>query len=471
MKRSVAVLWALGAVTSALAGEPTADLTPNDFAYGIKVVTTGEAAAYRVAVPLAVYQTVVHADLSDVRVFNERGEPVPFRLERPRSQSTAQPTQTALPLFTLRGDPGKALDAVRVTIESGNTRVEVPSTTRARGTIFESASSTMARSVPGGIGDLPVASYVVDGRSLSVPVAAFTLAWPADAPDFAGRVRVEASDDLGIWRAVVFNAPIANLHAGDARIIERRVELTPTTAKYWRLSWPDTPAPFELTSITAELARDRVDVSRETVTIGGRPIASKRGEFEFDLGARIPVDRLTLELPEQNSIVEVELLSRAAPKDPWQPATRAGFYRLKNAANAELTNGLVAVEPTSARYWLARVDMRGGGLGPSAPKLRAGWLPHDIVFLARGAGPFTLAYGSSAAQSVAALSGFPLTIAIANAALGEPKALGGAARLEPVLPKLNLWSKTTVLWTVLVIGVAVLAFMAYRLARELKDKP
>jgi hypothetical protein len=470
LKRFVAASFALSAVTGVLAADPAADLALNDFAYGVEVTTTGEAAAYRVALPLAVYQAVVHADLSDVRVFNERGEPVPYRLERPRSQSTAQVTQTPLPLFTLRGDPGKALDAVRVTIEAGNTRVEVPASTRSLSN-STSASSSTARSASSGTADLPVASYVIDARSLSAPVAAFNLSWPADAPDFAGHVRIEASDDLGMWHTVVFNAPIANLHAGDARIIERRAELTPTKAKYWRLSWPDTPATFELTSVTAEPARDQVDVTRETVTVGGNPVAGKRGEFEFDLGAKLPVDRLTLELPEQNSIVEVEMLSRAAPQSTWRHVTRTGFYRLKNAANAELTNGLVAIEPTSDRYWLARVDMRGGGLGPSAPKLRAGWLPHDIVFLARGTGPFTLAYGSSAAQSVAALSGVPTTIAVANAALGEPHALGGAVRLEPVHQKLNFWSKTTVLWTVLAVGVAVLAFMAYRLARELKDKP
>ena len=50
------MLCAWGAVTGALAAEPTAELTPNDFAYGIKVVTTGEAAAYRVSLPLPVYQ-------------------------------------------------------------------------------------------------------------------------------------------------------------------------------------------------------------------------------------------------------------------------------------------------------------------------------------------------------------------------------------------------------------------------------
>jgi hypothetical protein len=463
-------LAAVSAFTCALAAEPAADLAPDDFAYGIKVVTTGEAAAYRVSLPLAVYQTVVHADLSDVRVFNERGEPVPFRLERPDSESTTQPTPMPLPLFTLRGDPGKALDAVRVTIESGNTRVEVPATTATRGALIENGSSTLAHSAPSGAADLPVVSYIVDARSLSVPVAAFNLSWPTDAPDFAGHVRIDASNDLGVWRTLVFNAPVANLHAGDARIVESRIEFTPALAKYWRLSWPATPAPFEITSITAETAGDHVDVTRATLTATGKPLADKRGEFEFDLGAKLPVDRITLELPEQNSIVEVEMLSRAAAADPWRSVARAGFYRLKNAANAELTNGLVAVGPRSDRYWLARVDMRGGGLGPSAPKLRVGWLPHDIVFLARGEGPFTLAYGSSAAQSVAELGSFPTSIAIANAALAEPHALGGAARLEPMRQKMTLWSKTTVLWSVLAAGVAVLAFMAYRLARELKDK-
>ena len=214
-------------------------------------------------------------------VFNERGEPVLFRLERPRSQSSAQPTQTPLPLFTLRGDPGKALDAVRVTIESGSTRVEVPAKTTTQRSV-DAVSSTTARSDASGTADLPVVSYVIDARSLSLPISAFNVAWATDAPDFAGHARIEASDDLGIGgEQVVFNAPIANLHASNARIIERRVELAATKAKYWRLSWPDTPAPFELTSVTAEPARDRVDVTRTTVTATGKPLPDKRGEFEF----------------------------------------------------------------------------------------------------------------------------------------------------------------------------------------------
>src|SRR4029453_7469525 len=104
---------------------------------------------------------------------------------------------------------------------------------------------------------------------------------------------------------------------------------------------------------------------------------------------------VTLELPEQNSIVEAELLSRATPTEPWRSVTRGGFYRLKatrpvptgNAtieANADLTNGSITIDPNTDRYWLARIDTRNGGLGRGTPQLRVGWLAHDIVFLARG---------------------------------------------------------------------------------------
>lgn len=449
------VLCASGVITSeARAWQASSkELAPSDFAYGAQVLTSGEGAAYRASLPLAVYQKVVRGDLGDVRVFNERGEAVPYRIERPSSQFAVQSLLTSLPLFTLRGDPRATMDAIRISIESGATRIEVQA---------PAAGATTSS---------PVASYIVDGRILLSPLAAFKLVWPEDAADFAGRLRVEASDDFGYWRTVATGAPVANLRAGDARITESRVEIVASTAKFWRFSWVDTPAPFEIKAVLAEPARDRKDVERVTLAVPGAPIADERGEFVFDLGAQVPVDRVNLELPEQNSIVEVELLSRASPNEAWQSATRNGFYRLKSTGSADHTNAPVLIGPISARYWLARVDMRSGGLGRNAPQLRVGWLPHDVVFLARGVGPFTLAYGNANAQTVAALGSIPANVSILNARLAEPHTLGGNARLASAKPATSFWSKSAVLWTVLAVGVALLTFMAYRLAGELKDKP
>src|ERR1700753_4427426 len=92
--------------------------TPRDFAYRMQVNGTGEAAAYRVALPLAVYQKIAHPDLADLRVFNATGEQVPFAIEHPAAGTIAS-AATALPIFPLKDDSDATLDAIRVTIESG----------------------------------------------------------------------------------------------------------------------------------------------------------------------------------------------------------------------------------------------------------------------------------------------------------------------------------------------------------------
>jgi len=60
------------------AGPAHAILAPQDFAYGYPIVSSSEASAYRIALPLAIYQGTVRADFGDLAVFNARGEVVPF---------------------------------------------------------------------------------------------------------------------------------------------------------------------------------------------------------------------------------------------------------------------------------------------------------------------------------------------------------------------------------------------------------
>jgi hypothetical protein len=436
----------------ASAQEATPELTSDDFAYGLDAVTTGDAAGYRVSVPLIVYQKVLRPDLADVRVFNGRGRVVPHSLERPTSVTTVQGALTPLPLFPVRGDSSKALDSVRITIESGGTRLAAQA----------GAGDTAATAIT---------SYVLDGRALTSPIAAFELTWPDEAPDFAGRLRVESSEDLGNWYPVADAAPIANLRAGETRLIERRVELAGARAKFWRLSWNGAAAPFEIVSVMAEPARDRVDVARETFAASGRRVEGKPGEFEFDLGAQLPADRVNLELPERNTIVGVALLSRASPQASWHPVIRSGFYRLRSSDSSgeDRTNGALMIPVNTDRYWLARVDGTAGGLGDGEPSLRVGWLPHEVVFLARGEAPYTLAFGSGAARApVASMRSVPSGATILRARFGEARTLGGESRLRPVVADKGFPVKSLVLWATLVLGVLLLGWMAYRLTRELK---
>jgi hypothetical protein len=450
--RWVVLFLAASLPVLASAQEATPELTSEHFAFGLDAVTPGDAAGYRVSVPLIVYQKVLRPDLADVRVFNGRGRVVPHSLERPTSVTTVQGTRTPLPLFPVRGDSSKALESVRITIESGGTRLNAQA----------------------GAGDAAMSaatSYVLDGRALAVPVAAFELTWPDDAPDFAGRLRVEGSEDLGNWYLVVDGAPIANLRAGETRLIERRVELAGVRSRFWRLSWNGTAAPFAIVSVTAEPARDRVEVARETLAVKGRHVEAEPGEFEFDLGAQLPADRVNLELPERNTIVGVALFSRASPQASWRPVIRSGFYRLRSSdsSDEDRTNGALTIPVNTDRYWLARVDGTAGGLGDGEPGLRVGWLPHEVVFLARGEAPYTLAFGSGAAQvPVTSMRSVPSGATILRARFGEARTLGGESRLRPVVADKGFPVKSLVLWATLVLGVLLLGWMAYRLTRELK---
>lgn len=433
----------------AAADVPPAELKPADFAYGMPLVTPADAAAYRLALPAAVYQHT-RVDLADIRVFNAGGQAVPYALSLPSDHVLPRGPGTALPLFPLRSDTAAASDAVRVTIDSSGADVRL----RNRATV--TAGST-------------VRQYILDGRPLEVPASALQLIWPDGSADFTGHARIEASDDFASWRTLADSAPIANLHAAGHQLLDNRIELPATRAKYWRLSWIGASPPFELTSVIAETADGRAQAPRSTVDIVGSVIGAARLEYEFDVGAHLPVDRVNLTLPERNTVIAVELLSRTHAQDAWRRVAATGFYRVMNG-DAELQNKPLDIAVDSDRYWLARVSP-ASGVGAAQPlRLQVGWRPAELTFLARGAGPFLLAYGSSTAQAAESdLRSIPASIAVSNATLGERHELGGPSRLIEPMPKFP-WKRVS-LWTVLSLCVGALALMAYRLSREMNRSP
>jgi hypothetical protein len=443
MSRRLIGLVAFSALASVAS---PAEVSPASFAFGMPVVTPAAAAAYRVSLPIGVYQGTAREDLADIRVFNARGEVVPYALSRPSARALPPALGIALPLFALRGDSPAAADAVRVTIDSPNAAVKLQT---------QGAAAAIGA----------VKQYILDGRPLGDPVAALRLAWPDDAVDFAGRLRVDASDDFISWRTLAEAAPVANLHHGGEQLVENHIELPATRAKYWRLSWIGRSAPFELTSVVAQPADGRLEAERSTLETAGSASGVARGEYQFDLGARLPIERVNLGLPELNTVAAVELLSRMDPQDPWRHVAARQFYRV-NTADGELRNGPIDIATDSDRYWLAR-GVGSKGTGRAEPvRLQVAWTPSEIVFLARGSGPFMLAYGNTAAAPAETdLSSIPTAVTVLRATLGVRRELGGQARLAK--PAVELPWKRLLLWAVLALSVCLLAWMAYRLSKEI----
>jgi hypothetical protein len=440
------VLWVSLILLGPLAAQAL-PLSPQDFAFGVPITTTEDAAAYRFALPIAVYQNTYRDDISDIRLFNAEGNAVPSSLLRPMAPSSIHKAAQALPLFPLHEGARVMLDGVRVTIDSPGSAVKL-------------------QTQRGSPVDAPVNQYILDGRALEPMVSAISalrLQWPEAASDYTGRVRVEASDDLGSWRMVVAAAPIANLHADGQALIENRVTLRPTAAKFWRISWLGAAPTFELTSVLAEPADGPVEPVRAVLEVLGVPDPTDATAYVFDLGAHAPVTRVNVLLPEPNTVISMELSSRRTPRDPWRPVTRAGFYRLKTP-DGEQQNAPLEIIADVDRYWHAHIT--GSDNLPHKPlRLRVEWVPNEVTFLARGQGPYLLAYGNATvARADTDLSQIPSTLEIAPATVGLPQVLGGSSRL--VAKPAPFPSIRAVLWSVLLLAVVLLAWMAYRLFKE-----
>ena len=438
------VVIALGIPSFACAAT---DLAPNDFAFGMPLQLQGDAAVYTLTVPKEVYQHTVRADLGDMRVFNSDGEWVTYSLSTPMAKATRS-SLVSVPIFPLHGDPTRALDRVKITIASEQGAVNL---------------QTAARDAA----PAQIQAYVIDVRKLDQPLTALELRWAEDAAEFSGQVEIESSDDLGTWLPVASNQPIVNLKFDEQHLLQNRLEFPAVKAKYLRLRWQDRPAPFAIREILAEAAPTHTEPSHVYAEITGQPIADQSDTYTFTLDLHAPIDRVNVTLPQTNTIANITLSSRAQVTLPWHDVVTLRVYGLQNNGIV-LHNPAAVIAPTSDRFWRMQAHT-AGGLGKGTPTLQVAWIPQEITFVARGRGPFQLAFGNAgtagATSPLHSLLSDPNTpISVGTAAVGAPHELGGATRLQL---KRELPWKTWALWAALIGAVAVLGTVAYRLSREL----
>lgn len=449
---------ALACFTAAAA----ADERPAEFRYRAAVIAQEGGSHYRLSLPAAVYLGIERRDLGDLRVLNASREVVPYAF-LPRGPGGRAPAQVkAAKLFPLYGVRSKGLDGVELDVVRGT-----------GGTVIRFASAPK-----GARTGRKLLGYLVDASEIELPVEAMTLDWRTGA-GFNGTARVEASDDLLRWSTVLNEAPVLMLEHSGERLERKRLELSGRKAKFLRLSFAQVPDDLVLKGVQLELRGERVEPMREWRRLGGAAVADKPGEYLFDTGGRFPVDRLRLALPQQNTVARVQLLARDREDAQWRMVSAATVFRLQRDG-ASVSSPDVQVAPTADRQWLVRVDQRGGGLGAGEVALEIGWLPHELVFVARGSAPFSLAFGSKLAKPEALHVAAVVPeyregkeVAAQAATAGE---VMGSARSAPSLSDPIGWlralldsgeGKKWALWAVLSLGVLAVAWMALRLLRDL----
>lgn len=444
-----------------LAPSPASAENPSDFRHAIPLVTQNAEGLHRVAVPLAVYQGAARADLGDLRVFNGRGEKVPFAFAGESRREIEKRAPVALPFFPLYQQGAQFAPAPVANID-------LQIRQQADGTLISLRSKRGKE-----VAQQKIQAYLVDASRHQEALRALRLDWEGRAGQIA-KLRVEASDDLKSWQTLVAGAPLLNLEFGGERLVQKRVEFAPTKTKYLRLTW-DRDA-FELNSLQAEIPEAEVQPVYGVLKVDATA-AERVGDYVFDLGARPPVERLQLTLPQSNTVVSARIFSRGDARAEWRLVTTAAFYRLTRDG-VEVASPPVSFAPRSDRHWMIRVDQKGGGLGSGVPQLEAGWAPRQIVFVARGEGPYSLAYGKPGAEPASfavsnLLPGYKpyAEFALPLAQSGTPLAGGGeGGAMSIAWVRETDWKRVT-LWSILLMGVALLAWMAWRLTRQMNAAP
>jgi hypothetical protein len=447
----------LAAALAALLPPTALAEAPSDYASAMQLTTQGAEALYRIELPVAVYAGVQHADLSDLRVFNAAKELVPFALAEAAPPSPNPAETFSPPVFPVWAVPGKRTDQLDVRIEQ-----------REDGTLT-SIKTIGAPARPNA--KQQAVNYIIDASAIELPIALLRPQWPSIPDNYIGHARVEASDDLKAWRPLVSGAPLVYLAQGQVRLQQDRILLPPTRAKYYRITF-GANAPL-LAGVQMEAPALRAEPKRQSVRVAGRA-GAKPGEIEFDAGVRAPVDRIRIDVRQTNALAPVRIESRADARAEWRPVVSTIAYRIVRDGT-EIASPEVPVAPNPSRDWRAVVDAASGGLGNPPPELEVSWPARNLVFVARGGGPYTLAFGRKEATRAA----MPLATLIPGyrdqgenslptAAIGELRAAPPPA--PSMLPDFlaDQEPKRIGLWAALIVGVLLLAAMAWRLSRQMQ---
>jgi hypothetical protein len=107
---------------------------------------------------------------------------------------------------------------------------------------------------------------------------------------------------------------LLSLEFNGRRLTRYRIELLSLQARYLRITWLATAGP-ELMAVEGAVGDRIVERPRR---VRKAPGIADGEAFVFDLGASLPVDGLTLDLPEVNTVVPGAWETRVNERDPWR---------------------------------------------------------------------------------------------------------------------------------------------------------
>lgn len=432
-----------------------------NFAYGYPLPQVKGDGVYAINLPLMVYEKISQSDLSDIRVFNGAGETVPHAIRSAIQMEKHKETRQTVPFFPLKGAPSSSTsdlslrvirnaDGAVVTVDAGN-RAAV---------------------------NQPASWYLLDTSTLDKRPTALELEW-TDKTSTVFTVSLAHSSDLSHWSPLVGQTVLADLRYNGNAVTARRITLPRKTLPYIRLDCLDCQEPLLLREVQAISGGSTSPEAWQWLTLQPEKTKEIKGKIvgTYLLKPKVRVSALQLGFAQSNSLMRAVIESRPTTDDDWHIQARSSFYAL-TLQGKTLVNEPVHCPPTADRFWRLSVKANGNGFsaGTEAPQLKLGWRQDQLIFVGRGPGPYTLAFGSTQLADtipqdnllLATMRETGLESLTRHIEPGPLTILGGEQALQPHLSAAS-WKKI-LLWAILLAGVALLAFMARTIYREMQTK-
>lgn len=428
-----------------------------DFAYSMPIITDGNAPMYHLQIPEQVYNNTTQPELGDIRIFNRDKQRVPFVIRKPETQRTIQKFWVDLPVFPIKGKISHTTQDLDFNITVNDAGKIINIEYNENGKLQDQQT---------------IESYIFDLSSVKQNIDELSFIITNGEGGYLKSVIIEKSEDLNNWGTLVSNATLSKLTYANHTLEKNNINIPAQKVRYLRFTWRDNSEGLQIISARALLTSTTTEIERHWSTVTGVQSAKDTSLYDYEVPGQYPIDQVNIILPDDNTLIEATLRSRKDPNSSWSMRYKGVFYKLQmNDTLIELQP--IDIRPTTDRYWQLDVKTEEG-LGDGQLQLNYSWVPNEIYFLARGEGPFTLAYGNSRAQEplkpvdtlMRILSDEQQKNMIQSAGLGDVETLKGDTALQPV--KEIPW-KQIILWMMLVSAVIIIAFMAYRLLREMNN--
>ena len=435
------------------------------FRYTAPITVSSTGAFVQLPLPAAAYGRSTSTNLADLRIVDARGERVPFAVlapRQPKAQTTEQQRDATLyPLPAKPAADGTWAAPVEVTVEGDRISVK----RLAAGTTTAPAAQS--------------AGWLFDlgERQRDDPVPqSLRIAWSGSA-EFTAAFRFDTSDNLRDWRSGGSGQLMA-LASPSGPLTQPTVVLGGNPGRFVRLVWTEAATAPQVSAAKVIAAQHGSKVLDAPVIIVASPSAEPAGKtapdaasqraLHFDLGGTLPITQLDLQWTSGTLVAPVRVQARNDADEPWRELGAAVFYRLERGSDVSSSPPFAVT--THARYVRVLPDPRAAALDATQTQLVVQAPLASLVFAAQGQPPYMLQAGAK----VTAPSALPLATLVpsldkerarfGNATLGQWSEVSAVARAEQAQQQ-RVALRPWLLWSVLLAGVAGLAFMVWRLAK------